>query len=354
MEVNEMEYSITRDYIRLGNSRSGQKISKVRFIVSHDTGNPGSTAYGNRNYFDRSQPSASAHTFIDDKYILEIIPLNEKAWHVRYNITADNQRFGDDANDAAIGVELCHGGKINFQEAYNRYVWYHAYLCDKFNLDPKRHIVAHSTLDPSRRSDPQNALRPHGISWEEFINDVQESFNRDFKGVPTSNPKPVVAGVSTRLPIRRGNKGPFVKEIQEDLIKAGFSMSPYGADGSFGPATENAVMRFQKRYGLGVDGLVGPATLRKLEEVIKQNNSTDDEFPLPNGVWGRGDKGEEVRMIQRALKHINFDPKMIDGSYGPLTEDAVRRFQSMYAALADDGIYGPNTRKFIQMELNDM
>ncbi|WP_453997350.1 peptidoglycan-binding domain-containing protein [Bacillus nitroreducens] len=154
--------------------------------------------------------------------------------------------------------------------------------------------------------------------------------------------------------MRRGNTGPFVKEVQQDLIQAGFPMPGYGADGSFGPATERAVMRFQKRYGLVVDGLVGPATIRKLEEVLKQDHSMDEEFPLPDGVWGRGDTGEEVRMIQRALKHIHFDPKMIDGSYGPLTEDAVRRFQSMYAALANDGIYGPQTKKYIQLELNDM
>jgi N-acetylmuramoyl-L-alanine amidase len=142
--------------------------------------------------------------------------------------------------------------------------------------------------------------------------------------------------------------------VQQDLIEAGFALPRYGADGSFGPQTENAVMRFQKRYGLTVDGLVGQSTLNKLQEVLRQTNSADDEFPLPDGVWGRGDKGEEVRMIQRALKHIHFDPKYVDGSYGPLTEDAVRRFQSMYAALADDGIYGPSTKKYIQMELNDM
>ncbi|UGB33783.1 peptidoglycan-binding protein (plasmid) [Metabacillus sp. B2-18] len=37
--------------------------------------------------------------------------------------------------------------------------------------------------------------------------------------------------------------------------------------------------------------------------------------------------------------------------YRPLTEDSVRRFQSMYAALANDGIYGSNTRQYIEMEL---
>nr|WP_283244048.1 peptidoglycan-binding domain-containing protein [Bacillus suaedaesalsae] len=66
-----------------------------------------------------------------------------------------------------------------------------------------------------------------------------------------------------------------------------------------------------------------------------------------------GDRGEEVKQVQRALKQINFDPGAIDGIYGSNTENAVRRFQSMYAALADDGVYGPNTRRYIQLELEE-
>jgi N-acetylmuramoyl-L-alanine amidase len=355
-EVLLLRYNITRDYIRTGNSRSGQKLSSVKFIVSHDTGNPGSSAYANRNYFDRQQPSASAHTFIDDQYILEIIPLNEKAWHVQYNKTTDNRLFGADSNDAAIGVELCHGGKINFQEAYKRYVWYHAYLCDRFNLDPMRHIVAHSRLDPERRSDPQSALQPRGISWNDFLEDVQSVFNQDFNGNSGGSPseEPAVKGVSTRLPLREGDSGQFVREIQQELIKAGFPLPRFGADGQFGAETEEAVMRFQKRYGLSVDGLVGTNTINQLREVNMQNQATTSvAFPLPQGIFRNGGQGEEVRMIQRALKHLNFNPGNIDGIYGNLTENAVRRFQSMYSALTNDGVYGPNTRKYIQMELND-
>ncbi len=359
-----MVYEITRDYIRTGNSRSGQRIGTVRFIVSHDTGNPGSTAYGNRNYFDRQQPSASAHAFIDDKFILEIIPLTEKAWHVRSNVTGDNRRYGVNANDAAIGVELCHGGKINFQQAYARYVWYHAYLCDKFNLNPRNDIIAHATLDPSRRTDPINILRNHGISWSVFIDDVAEALQNFGNSNPpdtTTPAKPpttskppasVVKGTTVKLPIGEGDSGPFVQDIQEELMKAGYRLPRFGADGHFGEETENAVMRFQKNYGLSVDGLVGPITLNKLQEVNHQRISASD-FPLPTGVLKRGNQGEAVRQVQRALKQINFNPGAIDGIYGPNTEDAVRRFQSMYAALADDGIYGPNTRKYMRMELDD-
>lgn len=168
-------YQITRDYIKKGNARSGQPLvgGKPRFIVAHDIGNGASTAYNNRSYFNNHQPSASAHTFIDDKYNLEIIPLTEKAWHVIYDVPTDNQMFGDDANDIAIGVELCWGGKINFAEAYKRYVWYMAYLCRTYGFDPRNKIVAHSTLDPARKSDPdKNAFAKNGVTWSQFINAV--------------------------------------------------------------------------------------------------------------------------------------------------------------------------------------
>lgn len=95
-------FPIERNYIGYGSSRPGIPLSKVRFIVSHDTGNPGSNAIGNRDYFNEIQPKASAHTFIDDKTILEIIPINEVAYHVRYGVPTDNDLYGYDANKAAI------------------------------------------------------------------------------------------------------------------------------------------------------------------------------------------------------------------------------------------------------------
>jgi N-acetylmuramoyl-L-alanine amidase len=348
-----MKYNITRDYIDQGNSRPGTKNNEIRFIVSHDTGNPGSTAYGNRNYFDSVQPSASAHTFIDDRYILEIIPLDEIAYHVRYNVSTDDRLYGADANDAAIGVELCWGGSINFNESYKRYVWYHAYLLDRFGLDPDEDIVAHSTLDPERRRDPQNALQRYGISWNQFLSDVKDTYQTLFiEGKEPDMDQPSVKGVSIDLPLRVGDQGQFVREVQQELIQAGFALPRFGADGQFGEETETAVMRFQRKYGLAVDGLVGTNTLSMLNEVLGASQPKN-EFPLPEVVLRPGDEGVEVKQLQRALQQINFDPKLIDGKYGPLTEDAVRRFQSMYSVLANDGIYGPNTRRYLRMELTD-
>lgn len=69
------------------------------------------------------------------------------------------------------------------------------------------------------------------------------------------------------MTLYRGIKGDEVKKLQQDLIRLGYDLSPYGADGSFGSRTETVVMAFQKDHGLQVDGRVGPATKAKLKEL---------------------------------------------------------------------------------------
>ncbi|WP_273129425.1 peptidoglycan-binding domain-containing protein [Metabacillus sp. HB246100] len=201
-----------------------------------------------------------------------------------------------------------------------------------------------------------------------FLNDVTEALedftnssgndndseNTSSGSTPNTAPprNTVVKGTSVSLPLGEGDSGPFVEDIQEQLIQAGYRLPRYGADGVFGEETENAVMRFQRNYQLLVDGLVGQNTLRKLQEVLQQRVSSPD-FPLPTGILRVGDRGNSVRQLQRALKQINYNPGAIDGIYGPNTQNAVRRFQSMFRALQNDGIYGPNTRKYIRMELDE-
>ncbi len=56
----------------------------------------------------------------------------------------------------------------------------------------------------------------------------------------------------------------------------------------------------------------------------------------------RGSRGSEVREIQTKLKNWGYYTGNIDGIFGKMTEDAVRRFQR-YNNLTVDGIAGPNT-----------
>ncbi len=67
--------------------------------------------------------------------------------------------------------------------------------------------------------------------------------------------------------LRRGSVGSSVKELQERLIELGYSCGSCGADGEFGNDTYEAVRRFQEANGLEVDGIVGPMTWAKLQEV---------------------------------------------------------------------------------------
>ena len=326
-------YQITRDYIGKGKSRPQEKNDGITFIVAHDTGNPGASAYVNRAYFAKNVVSASAHTFIDDSVILEIIPLTEKAWHVRYVSTMDNILFEGDANDKAIGVELCWGGTISFTEAYKRYVWYHAYLCDKFNLDPQSDIVAHSTLDPTRRTDPQNALNRYGITWGAFIEDVLD----EWKPFRTTSSDKRVRSTNSTLLVTYGDRGAAVEEIQELLIRAGMDFREFGVDGVFGNETLEAVQKFQRLSGLIEDGIVGPKTIAALKRVRKvQFDSSIPVRPYPGSYVMIGDRGKDVEAIQRA---VNVTP---DGIFGPETENAVKRYQAR-EGLPVDGIVGPVT-----------
>lgn len=177
--MDRNKYKITQRYLDTKTARrSGQLIKKVVFVVAHDTGNAGSTAKNNVDFYTRTQrdEKASAHVFVDDKEIVEIIPTlsrPEKAWHVQYQKPYDNAIYGCDANDAALGVELCYGPKINAQEAYKRYVWLLALWCDTYKLDPIKCIIDHKRLDPQRRSDPHNALSKMGKNFKQLLMDVQ-------------------------------------------------------------------------------------------------------------------------------------------------------------------------------------
>jgi len=179
--------------------------------VAHDTGNPGSTAAGNVRYYTdtyRTATPASAHLFVDDRQILECVPAitgsPEKAWHVLYDRREDNILYGCNANDAAIGVEYCYGGTINADEAYRRYMWLLAYLCVKFELDPRRDITGHCFLDPGRKTDPVSGLLQSRRSFSQLLADVVDTFRVIGGELPDAPPLPATVTAQGLLNIRTG------------------------------------------------------------------------------------------------------------------------------------------------------
>jgi peptidoglycan hydrolase-like protein with peptidoglycan-binding domain len=55
-----------------------------------------------------------------------------------------------------------------------------------------------------------------------------------------------------------------------------------------------------------------------------------------------GDKGAQVRLLQRELQSLGFSTGKVDGQYGAATEAAVKKFQAA-RNLTDDGVVGPAT-----------
>ena len=73
--------------------------------------------------------------------------------------------------------------------------------------------------------------------------------------------------------LRNGDEGADVKLMQEYLLKLGYDLGKWGADGDFGDATEQAVMVFQRIVDLEADGEYGPkshAALMKAVEFYEQ------------------------------------------------------------------------------------
>lgn len=158
--------------------RSGILMNKVMFFVDHDTGNANSTAQNNVTYYMNStnEMSASAHIFVDDKEAIICIPClvkPEKAWHVQYDKVKDNAVYGADANDAAIGLELCYFPQDlqRSLKAYNNYIEIAAYLAKYHNVDPSKRS-GHFELDPERRTDPNNALKYIGKTYTDMKQDI--------------------------------------------------------------------------------------------------------------------------------------------------------------------------------------
>ncbi len=117
-----------------------------------------------------------------------------------------------------------------------------------------------------------------------------------------------------------------VKELQLQLGALG--LEPGQIDGRYGPMTTEAVRRFQRAHDLPVDGVADPVTLSALKASVKGS---------PFIV-----RTERVKELQRELHRLGLEPGMVDGRYGPLTTQAVKRFQEAHN-LPADGIADPET-----------
>ncbi len=136
--------------------------------------------------------------------------------------------------------------------------------------------------------------------------------------------------------LSEGDKGTAVRKLQQALKNKGYYSG--SVDGSYGSGTVQAVMAFQQRNNLRVDGKAGPATQRVLY-------GTNAVSASAYTTLREGDEGKAVSNLQYALYELGYYDGKIDGVYGSTTRDAVRAFQSRNKVTPVDGIAGSKTQQ---------
>ena len=89
---------------------------------------------------------------------------------------------------------------------------------------------------------------------------------------PAVAPTPSTSYVLGDRVLKNGMDGNDVKEMQSALIRLGYDLGKWGADGEFGDCTELALRKFQSDEKIDVDGEFGPESLAALNEAIKRLN----------------------------------------------------------------------------------
>ena len=146
-------------------SRPGIELSEVNGVVIHYTGNPGTTAMQNRNYFEglaeKKDTKASSHFIVGlSGEIIQCVPLNEIAY-------ASNQRNAD-----TISIECCinnEAGKFT-DKTYDALVHLTAWLVGEYDLKISD-IIRH--YDVTGKACPKYFVE-HESAWEDFKLDVEK------------------------------------------------------------------------------------------------------------------------------------------------------------------------------------
>lgn len=175
-----MQYPKNRPFLR---NPTKYKITEVRALVLHWTGNKnrGADADNNKRYFDNAPVFASAQICVDDRQILQTMPLLEVAYHCggrRYTDFGKELMQGyPSPNYVTIGVEACVNKDGDFKKTYRNTVHTFASLLIETGLWVN-HITTHHRI--TGKDCPQFPIGKNGdfvliegLLFDKFLLDVE-------------------------------------------------------------------------------------------------------------------------------------------------------------------------------------
>ena len=328
--------SITKNITTVNRTKG---VNTKKYIVIHYTGNRTDSALANANYFKSVNRGASAHYFVDKTSIYQCVEDNDASWAVGVNY-GKNNLFNTVKNRNSISIEMCsNGGKIA-DETYKNTVELTRYLMKKYRI-PANNVVRHWDVC-SKACPGWNGWGANGCNasiWNQFKKDIANG-TVSTPNVVNSSSSTANKSTSSSTLLKVGSRGAAVQDVQKKLVALGYNVGSTGADGIFGNATKNAVIKFQKSVGISQDGIVGSQTLAKLNEAYNNRNKgqsvtsttsyTGKDYVrkaqvhmnnfagaglATDGLWGANSRKGLVKCLQRAL---NKDYKL------KLGEDGIR------------------------------
>ncbi len=228
----------------------------IQGIVIHTA--EGAPAENVAKYFTFNTRPASAHAVIDESIIINLLPDTAVAFHVRGN------------NSKTLGLEIAYwahkwGENLQLEDMLlnNAAKW-----CRKKALEHdipitrlnksgwakgQKGFMAHSDLDPSRRTDPGDEF-----PWDKFLSYVAGE-KPEFK-----RQAPPWCGKIFKfsVPLMKGSEIAQWQDAVGGLV----------ADGLYGKMSVARCKEVQREVGLVPDGIVGPQTWYATFQLPKRGN----------------------------------------------------------------------------------
>jgi N-acetyl-anhydromuramyl-L-alanine amidase AmpD len=160
-------------------------------------------------------------------------------------------------NNGWVQFEICEDNltdRAYFEAAYQEACEFTAYICKLYGLNPKGTANLNGVNVPvilchqdsfrlglgSNHSDVYHWFNRYGKTMDNVREDVA-SFMGGTYSAPTTTTQPTQTQVPAGM-LGLGSEGAKVKELQENLLKLGYKLPKWGADGDFGEETLEAVL----------------------------------------------------------------------------------------------------------------
>ena len=112
------------------------------------------------------------------------------------------------------------------------------------------------------------------------------------------------------------------RQIQDSLDMLGYG--PISNDGALGPATREAVKKFQRQEGLADDGIPGPLTEAKLREAVAAGRVYKPQETTSKPPGKTGTFWDDIEFFTREEFRCKCGGKYCNGFPAEMSEDTVR------------------------------